>query len=179
MGTETCVRDNAHGRGPAWKVLRPTPIACIHERRPRVTLTVPLVSWCVGPFVLLDASIRLYRAACFRVYQIPRVRREDHFHFGRSHLPYPNALEQLHCFFCSYATGLASCLTEIVARTERHWCPIMRATALAKPHSRYGKSVAPNNAFAYREGLPVVRTDFDEIENGERERERRDAPSKR
>lgn len=163
MSTETCVRDNARGRGPARQVLRPTLWAYIHEPRPLVALTVPLVYWCVVPFVLLDASISLYQAACFRVYQIPRVRREDPFHFDRSHLPYLNALEQLHCFYCSYATGLASYLTEVVARTEQHWCP----TTLAKPHSRYGKFVAHNNALAYREGLPVVRTDFDDIENGE------------
>ncbi len=74
--------------------------------RPMTLLSAPLIYAMVVPLMLLDLSLTLYQAVCFRVYGIEKVRRGDYLIYDRSQLAYLNAIEKLNCTYCSYANGL-------------------------------------------------------------------------
>jgi hypothetical protein len=101
---------------------------------PLLALSAPLIYGLIVPLLLLDACTAIYRAICFQIYGIARVRRADYFVFDRHHLPYLNALEKLNCAYCSYTTGLMGYVREIAARTEAYWCPIKHARHLTAAH---------------------------------------------
>ena len=102
-----------------------------------VISSLPLIYACLLLFLLLDASVAIYRLVCFPIYGIPKVRRKDYLVFERGRLGYLNTIEKTGCIYCSHANGLLSLVTEIEARTERHFCPIKHAHPLVRVHSRY------------------------------------------
>jgi hypothetical protein len=110
------------------------PSYILHSRF-SVLVTAPLIYLGFIPFLLLDLFLAFFQGICFPIYGIPRVRRADYLVFDRGRLKY--LLERFNCFYCSYANGLCSYLTEVAARTEQHWCPIKHASRLRAPHSRY------------------------------------------
>lgn len=137
--------------------------AYLRDSRPLVLLTVPISYGCLFPFLLLDGSLRLYEAICFPLYGIPKVKRSQYLNFDRGQLPYLNPIEKIHCFYCAYVNGLCAYVTEIVARTEQHWCPIEHHLPIRAPHSRYEKFLPYGDAAAYAERVEQVRRDFADL----------------
>jgi hypothetical protein len=138
--------------------------AYLRDSRPLILLTIPLIYGCLLPFLLLDLSLRLYEAICFPLYGIPKVKRSQYIIFDRGLLPYLNPIEKIHCFYCSYVNGLCAYVTEIVARTEQHWCPIEHHLPIRAPHSRYSKLLPYGDAAAYAERVEQVRRDFADLQ---------------
>lgn len=124
--------------------------------RPLVALTAPLIYGLIVPIALLDLSVMLFQAICFRAYGIARVRRRDYLVFDRHHLSYLNALEKLNCAYCSYANGAIAFAREVAARTEQHWCPIKHARRVVGAHEQYREFLDFGDADAYRAWLAKV-----------------------
>jgi putative component of membrane protein insertase Oxa1/YidC/SpoIIIJ protein YidD len=85
------------------------------------------------------------------------VRRRDYLVFDRAHLAYLNAIEKLNCAYCSYGSGLAAYVREVVARTEQYWCPIKHARRVLQAHPHYGGFVDYGDGEAYRRELRALR----------------------
>lgn len=151
---------------------RPPRLAAIRalQRRQRVGLwryvtggsvatlaSAPLIYFQLLPFTVLDLSVSLYQAVCFRAWGIKRVRRRDFFAIDRHKLPYLNALEKVHCLYCSYANGVIGYVREIAARTEQYWCPIKHARRPRAGHERYELFMPYGDASVYRSGLAGLR----------------------
>lgn len=126
-------------------------------------LTAPLIYSCVVPAVLMDLVVTVYQAVCFRVYGIPRVRRDDYIVIDRNQLQYLNAIEKLNCVYCGYFNGLITYVQEIAARTEQYWCPIKHARKVAAIHSRYHKFIEYGDSKDYPGRLAALRRDFDDL----------------
>jgi hypothetical protein len=150
-------RDEAPGIGPLQGAYREGILTFLRHASALNLLSTPIV-YSVGlPLLLLDAWVPLYQWICFPMYGIARVRRHEHFVVDRHRLPYLNPIEKLHCFLCSYATGVLSYVREITARTEQYWCPITHATPIPAPHEHYRLFVGYGDAAAYRHGLRRLR----------------------
>jgi len=137
----------------------------LREARPLFILSAPIIYACIIPLLLLDLALALYQAVCFSVYGIPKARRGDYLVFDRGDLPYLNALEKLHCMYCSYANGLAAWFREVAARTEQFWCPIKHARRIRDAHARYPRFFEYGDAESYRKGLERLQQEFES--NGE------------
>jgi hypothetical protein len=133
----------------------------LREARPFNVLTAPVIYSGFVPLLFLDLFVTLYQAVCFPVYGIPKARRGDYMVFDRSDLPYLNALEKFHCFYCSYAVGLAAYYREVAARTEQYWCPIKHARRIRDAHLRYPRFFEYGDAESYRKGLERIRTQYE------------------
>lgn len=129
-------------------------------------LTLPIIWFCLVPALFLDIVVSFYHAICFRVYNIPRVRRSDYIVIDRQNLQYLNWIEKVNCVFCSYFNGLIAWVQEIAARTEQYWCPIKHARNLSTIHSRYHKFLAYGDSENYQQGLEQVRRDFEDLKHG-------------
>jgi hypothetical protein len=140
MKTET-PNDHRQYLRSSWKHIRTTHWLVI--------LTSPLIYGCVIPFLWLDAAVAVYQMVCFRVYGIPMVRRKDYLIYDRGRLGYLNTIEKVGCIYCSYANGLLAMITEIAARTERHFCPIKHQQRLIQVHSQYATFLPYGDAKAY------------------------------
>lgn len=127
-------------------------------------LTVPFIWACLIPALLMDITVNLYQAACFPIYGIPKVKRQDYIIFDRQYLHYLNLVEKLNCAYCSYFNGLIAYTQEIAARTEQFWCPIKHAQRLKKLHGRYQKFIEYGDAEGYRAYLETIRHDFKDLE---------------
>ena len=126
-------------------------------------LTAPVIWSCIVPAVFMDLVVSLYHAVCFRVYKIPRVRREDYIVIDRHSLRYLNPIEKINCVYCGYFNGLIAYVQEVAARTEQYWCPIKHARRVAKIHSRYSKFVDYGDAQGYKKYLEQIRKEFDDL----------------
>jgi len=109
------------------------------------------------PFLLLDASVSVYQAVCFRAWDIARVRRRAYFVIDRHKLAYLNGIEKLNCLYCSYANGLLAYTREIAGRTEQYWCQIRHARRTRHPHEYYDAFVPYGHATEYRDRLAALR----------------------
>lgn len=130
-------------------------------------LTAPIIYGALLPMLLLDLTVSMYQAICFRVYGIPLVHRDEHFVYDRGLLRYLNWIERMNCLYCSYANGLMSYAREIVARTEQYWCPIRHARRLLETHSHYGQFADYGDAEAYRQELDQLRRALSRIESAQ------------
>jgi hypothetical protein len=128
--------------------------------RVATAVTAPVLYLQLLPFAVLDLCLAIYQAVCFRVYGIARVPREDYFIFDRGRLQYLNLLERVNCAYCSYVNGLCAYATEVVARTEQHWCPIKHAIPVRSPHSRYTYFFNYGDAARYRRDLLELRREL-------------------
>ena len=146
-------RQRLHKIG-VWSYLR-------HSRL-LVALTAPLVYSGLIAFMLMDLFVTVYARLCFPVYGIAPVRRADYLVFDRADLPYLNAIEKFHCFYCSYGNGVAAYLREVAARTEQYWCPIKHARRMIATHDRYPHFFEFGDAQTYREGLERLRRQYGE-----------------
>ena len=136
--------------------------------RPLVVLTAPVIYSVALPLLLLDLVASAYQAICFPVYGIPKVDRKRYLAFDRRHLAYLNALEKVHCEYCSYANGLLAYVSEIAGRTEQYWCPIKHAIRVRATHPHYRNFVDYGDAEAYREELAELRRALRELEDPDR-----------
>ncbi len=108
----------------------------------RHAAAAPFIYLVLVPLALLDAAASLYQSVCFRLWGLPRARRQDFFRIDRHKLAYLTPLQKLNCAYCGYANGVLAFATEVASRTEQYWCPIQHETDPAAPHSRYGSFIA-------------------------------------
>jgi len=132
-------------------------------------LTAPVIWFCILPALFMDLVVTFYQAICFRVYGIPRVKRNKYIVIDRRSLSYLNEIEKLNCAYCGYFNGLIAYVQEVAARTEQYWCPIKHARRTALNHSRYGKFFEYGDGDGYRNKIEEVRRDFDDIKEGNSE----------
>ncbi|MEX2488429.1 MAG: hypothetical protein WD356_02775 [Pseudomonadales bacterium] len=116
----------------------------------RNVLSAPFIYAMIMPLAFLDLSISLYQHICFRLYDIPRVRRSRYIVLDRHQLAYLNGIEKLNCVYCGYGNGVIAFSREIIARTEQYWCPIKHARRVAGSHRRYHQFAAYGDADAYK-----------------------------
>lgn len=126
-------------------------------------VTAPLIYACILPALLMDLVVTVYQAVCFRVYGIPRVRRDAYIVIDRDQLQYLNAIEKMNCVYCGYFNGLIAYVREIAARTEQYWCPIKHARRVAAIHSRYHKFIEYGDSADYQQRLAALRREFDDL----------------
>ena len=131
----------------------------LHARLAHV-LTAPIIYSVIFPLLLLDLMITFYQHICFRIYGIPRVKRNDFIVIDRHHLAYLNAIEKLNCVYCGYGNGLVEYAREIIARTEQYWCPIKHARHSRSTHERAKQFVDYGDAENYRQRLKELRREF-------------------
>jgi len=128
--------------------------------RPRNLLTIPFIYAMIVPLVLFDLCVSFYQLVCFPIYGIARVRRSDHIVIDHQHLAYLNAIEKMHCVYCSYAVGLLGYAIEITARTEQYFCPIKHARKVLVAHSRYERFLDYGDADDYPQKVKEFRAEL-------------------
>jgi hypothetical protein len=153
----------------AHRQIRKTLLKWLGESSPRAILSVPFIYSLIVPLVLMDISVTLYQAICFRLYRIPRVRRSDYIAIDRHHLAYLNSIEKLNCMYCSYANGFIAYFSEIAARTEQYWCPIKHARKVLGSHARYARFLSYGQAENYHVKLEEYRDALSSETSGQRQ----------
>jgi hypothetical protein len=133
----------------AHKRVKTSVFTWLRESRPQSFLSAPFVYGMILPIGLLDIALSIYQAVCFRLYDIPRVKRSDYIVIDRHHLAYLNIIEKLNCIYCGYGNGVISYAREIISRTEQYWCPIKHARKVVDAHSRYKTFLDYGDATAY------------------------------
>ncbi|MBZ5557980.1 MAG: hypothetical protein LAO77_11965 [Acidobacteriia bacterium] len=146
-------------------------VAFLRQARPIHFLLIPVIYSLLVPLVLLDAWMTLYQWCCFPAYGIPRLRRGAYFVMDRHKLAYLNAIEKVHCTYCSYATGLVTYARDIAAQTEQYWCPIKHGRAIPPPHALYHAFVDYGDAIGYHRDLPALRQALRDARPGRHGRE--------
>ncbi|MBI5557184.1 MAG: hypothetical protein HY885_06055 [Deltaproteobacteria bacterium] len=126
-------------------------------------LTAPFIWVCIIPALFLDAVVTLYQLICFRIYNIPKVKRGQYIVFDRQSLRYLNVIEKINCTYCGYFNGLIAYVQEIAARTEQYWCPIKHAAKVAAIHSRYKNFMEFGDGDGYRHNIEEIRRNFDDL----------------
>ena len=129
-------------------------------------LTVPIIWFCVIPAAFMDLVASTYQFICFKVYDIPKVKRNDYIVIDRQSLSYLNPIEKLNCVYCGYFNGLIAYVQEIAARTEQFWCPIKHARKLGTIHKRYHKFLDYGDHREYQNRLAEIRRDFNDLRGG-------------
>ena len=125
-------------------------------------ISAPAIWLCIVPALLMDLSVSLYQAICFRLYRIPRVRRSRYIVIDRHSLAYLNLIEKINCVYCGYFNGLIAYVQEIAARTEQYWCPIKHARRVKAAHDRYPNFFDYGDAEAFQQGLNRLRKQYDD-----------------
>jgi len=120
-------------------------------------LIIPAVYSVALPLALLDIWTTAFQWICFPLVGIAKVRRRHYFAIDRHRLGYLNAIEKLHCLYCSYANGLIAYVREIAARTEQYACPIKHGHPITAAHDRYHLFVDYGDAEGYRRELEGLR----------------------
>lgn len=126
-------------------------------------LTAPIIWFCIIPAVFLDLVASSYQFICFKVYDIPKVRRNDYIVIDRHSLGYLNLIEKLNCVYCGYFNGLIAFVQEIAARTEQYWCPIKHARKLKTIHTRYHKFLEYGDCKEFQKRLEEIRRDYRDL----------------
>ena len=141
-------------RTALWVYISKAPLAYI--------LTAPVIYGMIVPLLVLDLSITIYQHICFRIYRIPRVRRNEYMVIDRHHLAYLNIIEKFNCLYCGYGNGLIAYVREVVARTEQYWCPIKHARRVLDPHSREQRFFDFGDSAAWHQNLKQMRKDLEQ-----------------
>ena len=115
----------------------------------RNILSSPVIYSMIVPIALVDLSFSIYQAICFRLYDIPRVRRSKYIVVDRHYLSFLNGIEKFNCIYCAYGNGVISYSREIISRTEQYWCPIKHARKITAGHRRYAKYIDYGDAKDY------------------------------
>jgi len=153
---DSIIRQHKEYAKRLWNYLTDAPIKHL--------LSIPFIWMCIVPVVILDITVSIYQFACFPLYGIPKVKRQDYIVFDRRYLNYLNLIEKINCAYCSYVNGLFAYWQEIGARTEQFWCPIKHAGRIRHLHSRYQKFVSYGDAKNYRAQQDSIRHDFKDLE---------------
>lgn len=133
--------------------------------RPQNLITGPVIYAMIVPLLMLDICVSFYQWACFPIYGIVKVKRNDYIVFDRRHLAYLNSIEKFHCTYCEYGTGLMAYMGEILARTEQYFCPIKHAHKILGTHARYNRFLEYGEAEAYEARLEEYRVALGTREN--------------
>ena len=141
----------------AHRRLRTGVFSYIAQAPLRHIAVAPVIYAMVIPFAILDLSLSLYQAICFRAWGIRRVARREFVVIDRHRLAYLNAVEKLNCVFCGYGNGVIAYAREIAARTEQFWCPIRHAIQVRGAHARMRDFADYGDAEAYRARLEELR----------------------
>ena len=78
----------------------------------------------VIPIFILDIFIEIYHHISFPLAGLEKVDRKKYVRIDRGKLPYLNWLQKINCMYCGYVNGIIIYWKEIVARTERMYCPL-------------------------------------------------------
>ena len=127
--------------------------------KPQNILSAPFIYGIFPVWCLLDLSLSLYQAICFRLYNIPHVSRSDYIVIDRHRLAYLNIIEKINCVYCGYVGGLLSYAREITSRTEQYWCPIKHAHKMLDAHDRFIYFSDYGDASGYQQNLEEARKD--------------------
>ena len=120
-------------------------------------VSAPIIYSLIVPLLLFDLAISFFQCTCFRLYNIPRIRRSKYIVIDRHQLHYLNAIEKINCIYCGYANGLIAYAREIAARTEQYWCPIKHARRATNTHRRYSGFIDYADAENYHGKLEKAR----------------------
>lgn len=131
------------------------------DARLRHIASAPIIYSVIVPLMVLDVFVTLYQTICFRIYEIPLVKRADHIILDRHKLAYLNGIEKFNCLYCGYGNGLMSYIREIFARTEQYWCPIKHASQTFAMHERTQKFAEYGDAETYRAIQKKLRKDWE------------------
>jgi len=123
----------------------------------RNILSAPFIYSMFFPLFFLHLFMEIYQAICFTLYNIPKVKRADYFIFDRHQLPYLNIIEKFNCAYCSYGNGLIAYVQEIIARTEKYWCPIKHARKALGTHKHYRSYLHYGEYENYHEKMKSMR----------------------
>ena len=132
----------------------------LRESQILTVLTAPVIYGLLVPIALLDLSVSVFQAICFRAYGIARVRRSQYIVIDRQHLAYLNGIEKLNCVYCGYANGVFAFVREVAGRTEQYWCPIRHAKRVRAPHPHYRTFVEYGDAEGYQRRLIPLREEL-------------------
>jgi len=103
----------------------------------RYLLSVPFIYLMIIPTVVLDLSVSIYQSICFRLWEIPLVKRQEFVVLDRHQLQFLSGLEKLNCMYCGYTNGVYAYAKMIAGETERYWCPIKHEDTVPTPHKFY------------------------------------------
>lgn len=123
-------------------------------------VSAPFIYMMIVPLAFLDLMVTLYQQLCFRLYQLPRVKRGDYIVLDRHQLAYLNGIEKFNCVYCGYGNGVVAYTREIVSRTEQYWCPIKHARKVVGVHKRYHKFLDYGDAENYSSEIVRLREDL-------------------
>lgn len=121
---------------------------------PRAMISGPFVYAMIVPILLLDVCLAIFQSICFRLWDIPLVKRSRYLVIDRQFLAYLNGMEKLNCIYCGYANGVFALAHEIAGCVEKYWCPIKHASRLQHPHSNYQEFTEFGDADAWQEHPP-------------------------
>jgi len=93
----------------------------------RWLLSIPFIYPMIVPLIFFDISMEIFHQICFRLYNLPLIKRSQYIKIDRYKLRYLSTREKINCVYCSYANGLAHYFTVIAAETEKYWCGIKHA----------------------------------------------------
>lgn len=127
-------------------------------------LSAPFIYSLIIPFTLLDIFVSFYQQLCFRLFDIPLVKRKDYIVIDRHNLAYLNMIEKINCVYCGYGNGLIAYTREIAARTEQYWCPIKHASRTADPHRFNQGFVEYGDAESYQQKLNALQQEIRELD---------------
>lgn len=116
----------------------------------RNIISAPFIYPMVVPLAFMDLTVTLYQHICFRLYDIPRVRRGNYVVMDRHQLAYLNGIEKFNCIYCGYGNGVIAYTREIIARTEQYWCPIKHARRVVGTHKRYNNFLNFGDGESYK-----------------------------
>ncbi len=135
----------------------------LKNTHPLYILTSPIIYGVIFPLIFLDIAVFLYQQICFRVYEIPIVRRADFIVIDRQNLDYLNGIEKFNCMYCGYGNGLIEYIREVFSRTEQYWCPIKHARRAVKTHYRTEKFVDYGDVETYKKQLGILRKELNSM----------------
>ena len=123
-------------------------------------LTSPIIYGMIIPAIFLDVILFLYQQIIFRIFRFEFLKRGDYIIFDHQYLGYLNAIEKLHCMYCSYFNGLMQYASAIASRTELYFCPIKHAKKIAYHHDYYNEFFSYGDEDKYQVKLKELRKKF-------------------
>lgn len=95
-----------------------------HARIMRQIVSLPVIWSLIIPIVILDIFWEIYHNICFRLYDLPLVKRSKYIKIDRHKLQYLTWYEKIGCAYCGYTNGVLHYTSVIAAKTEEYWCGI-------------------------------------------------------
>ncbi len=111
----------------------------------RYLLSAPFIYLMIIPTLFLDITVSLYQAICFRLWEIPKVKRRDYVVVDRHRMKFLSRLEKINCMYCGYTNGVYTYAKMVAGETERYWCPVKHEDEIQAPHKFYIEFAEYNN----------------------------------